>query len=113
MNHSVPRVRSRRLLVALAAAYSMFIGGCATEGTYGGGAYFGDAYFSYDDPWYYGGCCVDPPGDIGPPDPRPEHPIVKPPPARPENPIASPSPRPTPMPRPAAMPRGGGGRGRR
>lgn len=70
-----------------------------------GVGFYGDVGY-YDDPWYWGGCCVDPPSGIGPPPPRPEHPIANPPPARPAHPIATP-PRPMPAPRPAAMPRGG------
>ena len=104
--------------------------GCATEGTSGsvGVGYYGGSY--YDDFWYgAGGCCVDYPGDIGPPGPRPEHPIALPPDGnpRPEHPIATPpkaEPKPStsatsrssmPSPRPAAgggMRGGGGGRRR-
>jgi hypothetical protein len=95
------------------------LGGCATDGTSGGG-FYADAYW-YDDPWYWSGCCgtVDFVGPL----PHPEHPIVLPPPGEPSHPIATPpsparpsqpiaSPpvsRPTPMPRPA-MRGGGGGR---
>jgi hypothetical protein len=84
---------------------SLLASGCATEGTSGGVGFYGDTY-AYDDPRYWNGCCVDidRPDEIGPPPPRPEHPIAKPPPVRPSNPIAS-TPRPTPMPRAAA--RGG------
>ena len=110
------------LLVAL-----LLPAGCATDGTSGtvGVGYY---YGGYTDDWWYGsgGCCVDYPGDIGPP-PHPAHPIVLPPGSapRPENPIATPpkaEPRasPTtssrssmPSPRPAAgggMRGGGGGR---
>jgi hypothetical protein len=104
--------------------------GCATEGTSGtvGVGYYHGGY--YDDWWYgSGGCCVDYPGDIGPPPPRPEHPIALPPGStpRPEHPIATPpkaEPRTSaatstrssmPSPRPAAGGgmRGGGGGGRR
>lgn len=88
-------------VIASATGLAMFTSGCATEGT-PTASFYGDAYF-YDDPWYYGGCCIDPPVEIGPPPPRPEHPIANPP-ARPTQPIAAP-PRPTPMPRAAA--RGG------
>jgi len=95
----------RRALLAASVALAALCPGCATDGgTYVEGGVYGGFY--YDDPWYWGGCCVDPPDDIGPP--RPEHPIAKPPPARPSHPIATP--RPMPAPRPAAMPRGGGGR---
>jgi len=99
--------RIRRALAIVAAACALVAGGCATEGATGVG-YF-DAAWYYEDPWYYGGCCVDRPDDIGPIAPHPEHPIAKPPSERPSQPIASPSPRPTPMPRATAMPRGGGG----
>ena len=82
------------------------LGGCATDGTSGGG-FYADAYW-YDDPWYWSGCCGS--VDIVGPIPHPEHPIANPPPARPSQPIASPPvARPTPMPRPA-MRGGGGGR---
>ena len=103
MNRSAVRHLLRRITLAAAAAGTFAAGGCATEGTSSVGLY-GDTYF-YDDPWYYGGCCIDVPVEIGPPDPRPEHPIANPPPIRPTHPIATPSPRPTPMPRAAA--RGG------
>ena len=68
-------MKPARLYPVLAA---LVVGSCATDGTVSGGFYYGGYY--YDDPWYVGGgCCVDYPGDIGPPPPRPEHPIAKPP----------------------------------
>jgi hypothetical protein len=95
--------RAASLLLAIGLA-----SGCATEGTSGGG-FYADAYW-YDDPWYWGACCGSGDVDIvGPPPPRPEHPIATPSPPRPSQPIATPPvSRPTPMPRPAM--RGGGGR---
>jgi len=101
MNLQSRRIALRISIVASATILAILASGCATEGT-PSASFYGDAYF-YDDPWYYGGCCIDPPAEIGPPPPRPEHPIANPPPARPSNPIAAP--RPTPMPRAAA--RGG------
>lgn len=90
-----------RRAAVLAAAW--LLGACSST-TVGVGIYGGVGF--YDDPWYYGGCCIDPPvGGIGPPPPRPEHPIADRPPVRPSQPIAMP-PRPMPAPRPAAMPRG-------
>jgi hypothetical protein len=91
------RPRCAWLLAAL-AALGLAVGGCSST-TVGVEVYGGVGY--YDDPWYWGGCCVDPPpAGIGPPPPRPTHPIAAPP--RPAQPIA----RPLPAPRPAAMPRG-------
>lgn len=88
----------RRLLLAAALA----VAGCSSTtvdvGFYGGVGYV-------DDPWYWGGCCIDAPDGIGPAPPRPAHPIANTPPVRPSQPIANP-PRPMPAPRPAAMPRG-------
>jgi hypothetical protein len=95
------RALFRRTLCAIAIALIALIAACATEG--GSGVYYGELYRYYDDPWYWGGCCVDPPVDAGPLPPRPEHPIANPPPSRPSQPIATP--RPAPMPRAAA--RGG------
>jgi len=106
----------RRALGAAAfVACGLLAADCATEGT--GSVGVGVGYYdTWYDPWYVGGsCCVDYPGDVGPPPPRPEHPIVKPPDStpRPSQPIANvPASRPMPSPRPAAMGRGGGG-GRR
>ena len=102
----------------LAALVVLALAGCATDGT-GGSVDFYGGYHFYDDWWYAGGgCCVDYPGDIGPPAPRPEHPIALPPGGeRPSHPIADrPSVTPstsrsTPAPRPAAPMRGGGMRG--
>ncbi|MFZ3322453.1 MAG: hypothetical protein WA190_08785 [Usitatibacter sp.] len=99
----------RAFFIAGVALGGMLVSQCATEGG-GGSVEFYGGYGYYDDYWYGGGCCVDYPGDIGPP--RPEHPIAKPPPVKPSQPIATPPSRPMPSPRPAAMPRGGGG-GRR
>ena len=99
----------RALTAAAAAALALVAAGCATEGTSADVGFYGS--MTYNDPWYWGyDCCVDPPADIGPPPPHPEHPIAKPPSVRPEQPIARPPARPAPMPRPAAMPRGGGRR---
>jgi len=102
---------NRRAVLALAFTLSLFAG-CATEGAGSGGAYlYGDAWY-YDDFWYSGGgCCVEYPGDIGPP--HPEHPIANPPGGtpRPEHPIATPpraEPKSMPAPRAAAPMRGGG-----
>ena len=104
---------------AIALSFALFLlAGCASDGTSGSADFYGGAY--YDDWWYTGGgCCVDYPGDIGPPGPRPEHPIAEPPKGpHPEHPIATPpkaepkaASRPMPSPRPAAPMRGGGGRG--
>ena len=105
----------RAIGVAMVVAGGLLAADCATEGTGSVGVGYYDAWY---DPWYVGGCCVDYPGDVGPP-PRPEHPIVLPPDStpRPEHPIAKPpsatphqmsSPRPTSTPR---MSGGGGGRG--
>lgn len=117
---------NRRLAGAITFAL-LLVPGCATEGTTGGASVGFYGYY-YDD-WYAGGgCCVDYPGDIGPPGAHPEHPIALPPGGgpRPENPIATPpkaEPRAAassssssmPSPRPAAPMgsggmRGGGGR---
>ena len=81
-------------------AAGLALGACSS--TRVGMAFYGGVGY-YDGPWYWGGCCIDPPSDIGPPPPRPAHPIATPPPARPAQPIAA---RPMPAPRPAAMPRG-------
>jgi hypothetical protein len=112
----------RRLLIAASLALSLFTG-CASDGTGGNVEFYGGVGYSYGDYWYGGGgCCIDYPGDIGPPNPHPEHPIALPPGAdnpRPEQPIATPpkaepkasnfsSSRSMPSPRPAM--RGGGGR---
>jgi len=112
--------RVPRAAATAVAALVLLIAGCGSEGS-SGPAYYGDAYYS-DDSWYWYGCCVDRPDAIGPPPPRPEHPIVLPPnaPPRPEHPIATPparptqpisTPSPTPMPRPAVRAGGGGFRG--
>jgi hypothetical protein len=111
---------NRRAAIALASMLSLFAG-CATDGAVSGGpSMYGDYWF-YDDWWYSGGgCCVDYPGDIGPPGPHPEHPIALPPGStpRPEQPIAKPptaEPRAStatksmPAPRASAPMRGGGG----
>ena len=98
----------RAHFIAAITLCGMLASQCATEGGGGSSGFYGGYY--YDDLWYGGGCCIDYPGDIGPP--HPEHPIAKPPPAKPSHPIAKPPSRPMPSPRPAAMPRGGGG-GRR
>ena len=104
---------------------AVLLGSCATDGTVGVSADFYGGMYYYDDWWYGGGCCVDYPDDIGPPAPRPEHPIALPPGStpRPEQPIANPpkasnpiatptaTTRSMPSPRPAAPMRGGGGRG--
>ena len=94
-------------------ACGLLLSDCASDGVASGADVYGGFY--YDDYWLYGGggCCVDYPGDIGPP-PHPSHPIVKPP-VEPTHPIASPPSRPSspsrPMPTPrASMSRGGGGR---
>ena len=93
-------------------ATAILLAGCATDGTVGTATY--GAYY-YDDAWYgggwYAGCCADYPGDIGPPPPRPEHPIANPPGGgeRPSQPIATPRSS-MPSPRPSAS-MGGGGRG--
>lgn len=107
----------KRASFAAVLVVPFVLAGCASEGAGGGAGYYGDAYF-YGDWWYgYGGaCCIDYPGDIGPPGPHPEHPIAGGP--RPEHPIATPpkaevSPsRSMPSPRPSAPMRGGGGGGR-
>jgi hypothetical protein len=105
----------KRTLAIAAIVPALLLGSCASDGTASASA--GLWYSDYYDPWYAGGgCCVDPPDFVGPPPPRPEHPIALPPSStpRPEHPIASPpsrpsvSPRPMPMPRPAM--RGGGRR---
>ena len=99
------------VLVALLALPA----GCATDGNVDMGVGFYGAY--WDDPWYWSGCCVDPPGSVGPPPPRPEHPIVLPdaPTVTPHatRPSQQPSatPRSAPSPRPAMRSGGGGGRG--
>src|SRR3954471_23964230 len=113
----------RLTLVGIAC---FLLAGCATEGTGGSADFYGG--YAYGDWWYGygygGGCCIDYPGDIGPPA-RPEHPIALPPGgagAHPEHPIATPpkaepkaasssSSRSMPSPRPAAPMRSGGGRG--
>ena len=103
----------RAKFAAACVACGLLLADCAGDGTASGGV---DVYgaFYYDDWWYgSGGCCVDYPGDIGPP-PHPEHPIVKPP-VAPTQPIANPPSRPSapsrPMPSPRpSMSRGGGGR---
>jgi hypothetical protein len=102
-NIGTPRALRYIQVLAACMTSALVLGGCATEGTSAGG-FYGLGYY-HDDPWYWGGCCVEAPDVIGPPPPRPEHPIAGPPPGRPEHPIATPPPRPTPMPRPAA--RGG------
>ena len=99
----------------------LLLGSCATDGVTVSADFYGGMYY-YDDWWYGGGCCIGYPDDIGPPNPRPEHPIALPPGStpRPEQPIANPpkvqptttsSTRSMPSPRPAAPMRGGGGRG--
>ena len=94
---------------AALVACALVLANCAGEGTAPSPGVYDP--FLYDDPWYVGGsCCVDYPGDIGPP--HPEHPIAKPPDLKPTHPIALPPSRPMPSPLPTAMPRGGGG-GRR
>ena len=123
----------RAVGIAAIVASALFTTNCATEGagTVGVGVGWYD-YGYWNDPWYGGGCCVDYPGDIGPPNPgapRPEHPIVLPPGStpRPEQPIAKPdvkpvqpasatqrsisSPRATSMSRGGMGGMGGGGRG--
>jgi hypothetical protein len=110
--------RARRIRRAAACAVLVLASACTTVGDTGV-SFYGSAFY-YDDPWYWNGCCYDPPDSIGPPPPRPAHPIALPPEgARPENPIADPprvtpqssSTRATPMPRAGGM-RGGGGGGR-
>ena len=96
----------RACAYAWAAAATLLVGSCATDGAGGGVDLYGGFY--YDD-WYAGGCCVDYPGEIGPPPPRPEHPIANPPQPKPSHPIATP-PMSRPMPAPRPMARGGGGR---
>jgi len=106
-------------IVALAALLALPIG-CATEGAVDVGVGFYGSY--WEDPWYSSGCCVDPPGSIGPP-PHPEHPIANVPDAKPSHPIANvPTAKPSqpsaatrsaPSPRPAMRSGGGGGRGGR
>ena len=100
-------------IVALAALLAIPVG-CATDGAVDVGVGFYGSY--WEDPWYSSGCCVDPPGSIGPP-PRPEHPIANPPvDLKPSNPIANvpaATPRSAPSPRPAMRSGGGGGRGGR
>ena len=111
--------RATRSACALALGAMTLLGvGCTTTGD-SSVSFYGSAFY-YDDPWYWDGCCVDRPDSIGPPPPRPSHPIANVPPARPANPIAdTPAPRPsnpiasggaTPMPRSGGM-RGGGGFG--
>jgi hypothetical protein len=115
-------------LTSLLACIALLAPGCATDGgsaTVGAG-FYGDWYY-YDDIWYGGGCCVNPPDNIGSA-PRPEHPIALPPdgigPPRPAQPIALPDAKPkagtssasssanrSAAPRMSSMPRGGGGRG--
>jgi hypothetical protein len=105
----------RRAKAAAFLACGLLLAGCASDKVVPSGTEFYGASY-YGDYWWYaaGGCCVDYPGDIGPP-PHPEHPIATPP-AQPANPIATPPSRPStpsrpmPSPRPAAMSRGGGGR---
>ncbi len=97
----------RALSILVAVACALLASNCATEGGGSAGFFYGDYYYG-NDYWYGGGCCIDSPGDIGPP--HPEHPIAKPSPPKPAHPIATPPSRPMPSPRPAAMPRGGGGR---
>ena len=85
----------RRAITALwLVGAGLLVVACATEGT-GSTAVYGSLW--YDDPWYGygygygGGCCIDYPGDVGPP--HPEHPIALPPGqggAAPSNPIATP-----------------------
>lgn len=97
----------RRALLAVALGACALLAACAGDGSASGDFYYDG--FWYDDPWYGGGCCIDYPGDIGPP--HAENPIVKPSDPKPTHPIATPpSARPMPSPRPAAMPRGGGRR---
>jgi hypothetical protein len=107
-------LRFDAIAIALLLA-SGALAGCATSGGSAGTVVYGESFW-YDDPWYWGGCCVDPPGDIGPPGPRPEHPIAKPPPVGPSQPIANPPDARPSQPiaaRPAPMPRAGGRGGRR
>jgi len=87
-------------ILALACVITLF-SGCAGSGSgqVGGSVYVGVGYY---DPWYWGPGYVPPPGGVGPPPPRPEHPIERPP--KPTHPIAPPS-RPSPPPRPPASPR--------
>ena len=112
----------KRLLHGLVAVALFGLpAGCATDGAVDVGVGFYGSY--WDDPWYWSGCCADPPGSIGPP-PHPEHPIAnppgglqpshpiaKPPDAKPSQPIATT--RSAPSPRPAMRSGGGGGRGGR
>lgn len=91
---------SRADRTAVVLTVTLALGACSTTDTSGDVGFYG-SYGYYGDPLYWGGCCVDPPSGIGPPPPRPEHPIANPPPTRPSQPIA----RPAPMPRPAAIPR--------
>ena len=106
--------------MAVVCAALLFIPiGCATDGVVDAGVGFYGSY--WEDPWYWSGCCADSP-DLGPPPPRPEHPIANPGDPRPSHPIANaPDARPSqpssttrsmPSPRPA-MRSGGGGRGGR
>jgi hypothetical protein len=110
---SLPRYA---IAAALFAAIAGLPAGCATEGSANYGAYYYSDGPWYDS-WYYGGCCVDRPDDIGPIGPHPEHPIARPPGGgeRPSQPIATPRAS-SPSPRPAMSGggfRGGGGRGGR
>ena len=120
MTHRAGRFRGALLGIAL----SLVAGGCATVGD--PSASFYGAGFYYDDPWYWGGCCADLPDSIGPPPPRPEHPIANPPSGprpsqpianvpggdRPSQPIATTRAASTPMPRSGGARMGGGGGGR-
>ena len=104
----------KRLITAsLLVACAFLAADCATESgsvdVYGG-------FYYFDDPWYYGDCCANYPGDIGPPAPRPEHPIALPPGSdvKPSQPIEkAATTRSMPAPRSASMSRGGGGGGGR
>ena len=106
-------MKRTRALIAM-AALMLVPAGCATEGQVDVGVGFYGSY--WDDPWYWSGCCVDPPDSVGPP-PHPEHPIAKPdrPVATPlpSQPTATPRSTSTPSPRPAMRSGGfsGGGRG--
>jgi hypothetical protein len=80
---------NKRMLALM--LFAAIVPGCATDGGSSVGVgFYGDWYYG-DDVWYGGGCCVDPPGNVGA---HPEHPIVLPPdgvgPPRPEQPIALP-----------------------
>jgi hypothetical protein len=100
-------LRTLRATFSAGATAMLLAAGCATDGSVESG-FYGSAY--YEDAWYWGGCCTDPPDAIGPPPPHAENPIARPPPVAPSHPVATPPARPMPAPRPAAMPRGGGGR---